>query len=85
MVLSLTLAVVALGMVVVVVRDLVRTVRRLVDQVRATTERLVPLTQELQGELAVTSAEISGLTEHVAQVQQERSRRPTRRKPKQRR
>ena len=68
-VLALVLAVFAIAFVAVIVRELLRTVGKLTDQVRATTERLVPLTEELQSELAVTSVEIEGLTKQVSQLQ----------------
>lgn len=68
-VVSLVLAVFAIAFVVVVVRELLRTVGKLTDQVRATTERLVPLTDELQSELAVTSVEIEELTKQVSALQ----------------
>ena len=57
------------GVIVVAVRELLRTVGKLTDQVRATTERLVPLTDELQSELAVTSVEIEALTKQVSALQ----------------
>lgn len=57
------------GIVVVVVRELLRTVSKLTDQVRTTTERLVPLTDELQSELAVASVEIEELTKQVSALQ----------------
>jgi hypothetical protein len=72
--------------VVVAVRELLRTVSKLTAQLRATTERLVPLSEELQSELAVTSVEIEGLTEQVNRLQAERTQRkavrPNRRKPR---
>ena len=68
-VLSLVLALLAIAVVAVTARELLRTVGKLTDQVRATTERLVPLTEELQSELAVTSVEIEGLTKQVSQLQ----------------
>jgi hypothetical protein len=75
--------------VVVAVRELLRTVSKLTAQLRATTERLVPLSEELQSELAVTSVEIEGLTEQVNRLQTERTQRkavrPNRRKPRRKR
>ena len=86
-VLALVLAVLAVAVVVVVVRELLRTVGKLTAQLRATNERLVPLTEELQSELAVTSVEIEGLTKQVSALQapniprqQRRSRRRSRRR-----
>lgn len=81
-VLSLVLAVFALGFIVVVTRHLKRTIGKLTAQVRATTERLAPLTEELQAELAVTSTEIDGLTAGVERLQKERAARPKRRRSK---
>lgn len=68
-VLSLAAALFAVAIVVVVVRELLRTVGKLTEQIRATTERLVPLTDELQSELAVTAVEIEQLTNQVAALQ----------------
>jgi predicted PurR-regulated permease PerM len=72
-VLALVLAVLSLAIVVVVVRELLRNVRKLTDQVKATTQRLVPLTDELQAELAVTSVEVEGLTRSMERLQKERA------------
>ncbi len=80
--LSLAIAVFAVGVLVVVVRELLRNIRGLTGQIRTTTERLVPLTSELQSELAVTSVEVDGLSRSIAAVQQERSTRARRRKPR---
>ena len=68
-VLALVLAVLCVAFVVVIVRELLRTIGKLTAQVRATTERLVPLTQELQSELAVTAVEIEGLTKQVSALE----------------
>ena len=68
-VLVLALAVLLVAIVAVVARELVRTVGKLTAQLRATNERLVPLTEELQSELAVTSVEIEGLTRQVSALQ----------------
>lgn len=68
-VLALVVAVFTVGVIVVVVRELLRTMGKLTDQIRATNERLVPLTEELQSELAVTSVEIEGLTKQVSALQ----------------
>ncbi len=81
-VLSLAIAVFAAGVLVVVVRELLRNIRGLTGQMRATTERLVPLTSELQSELAVTSVEVEGLTRSIAAMQEERSTRARSRKPR---
>ena len=51
-ILALALAVVAVAVLVVVMRELLRNIRKLSDQVRASTERLAPLNEELQAELA---------------------------------
>ena len=80
--LALALAVFTAGVLVVVIRELVRNVRKLTGQIRATTDRLTPLTEELQAELAVTTTEVEGLSRSVARVQEERSARPQRRRPK---
>ena len=83
-VLALVLAVVILGVLGVVARELWRTIGKLNAGLRAANERLLPLTEELQAELAVTSVEVQGLTDHVANLQKERAaaskRRPVRRK-----
>jgi uncharacterized protein YoxC len=68
-VLALVLAVLATAFVVVVVRELLRTVGKLTAQLRATNERLVPLTEELQSELAVTAVEVEELTRQVSALQ----------------
>lgn len=80
--LALAIAVFAVGVVVVVVLELVRNVRKLTSQISATSQRLVPLTDELQSELAVTSVEVESLTRAVEQVRKERSGRAKRRKPR---
>ena len=72
-ILSLALAVVAVGVLVVVAREVLRTTRRLTARVQATSERLAPLTQELQRELAVTSVEVEGLTRSVEQLGRQRA------------
>lgn len=72
-VLSLALAVVAVAVTVVVARELVRNVRKLGAQVRTSTERLVPLSEELQAELAVTSVETDTLMKSVERLNKERS------------
>lgn len=80
--LALAIAVFTAGMLIVVVRELLRNVRGLTGQVRTSTQRLVPLTDELQSELAVTSLEVEGLTKSVERVAQERAGRAKRRKPR---
>ena len=81
-ILSLVLAVLFIATTVVVVRELLRTVHKLSDQVKATTQRLVPLTDELQAELAVTAVEVEGLTKSIEQAQAQRSGRPKRKRTK---
>ena len=78
-VLAVTLAVFGIGVVVISVRELLRNVRALSEQVRRTNEQLGPLTEELQAELAVTSVEMQGLSDHVANIQRERAAAPNRR------
>ena len=68
----------AVAVLVVVIRDLLRNIRKLGDQVRASTERLAPLNEELQAELAVTSVEVEGLARSVERLQKERAARPKR-------
>jgi predicted PurR-regulated permease PerM len=68
-VLALVLAVLMVAVVVVVVRELLRTVGKLTAQLHATNQRLAPLTEELQSELAVTAVEIEGLTKQVSELQ----------------
>lgn len=80
-ILAVVLALFSVAYTVVVARELLRNVRKLNTAVRATSDRLVPLTDELQSELAVTSVEIQDLTDHVARVQRERQARPKRRRP----
>lgn len=83
-VLAVTLAIAALAFTVVVVRELVRNVRKLTTAVRATNERLVPLTDELQSELAVTSVEMDSLNRSVQRLSEDqrvqRQRRARRKK-----
>ena len=79
-ILALVLAVLSVAVVVVVVRELLRNVRTLTDQVKRTTQRLVPLTDELQAELAVTSVEVEGLTRSMERLQKERATSATRRR-----
>lgn len=69
---ALVLAVFAVGVMVVSARELLRNIRKLNEQLRATSQRLAPLSEELQSELAVTSVEIDGLSEQVARLQTER-------------
>lgn len=79
-ILSLVLAVVATATTVVVIRELLRNVRKLSDQVKATSQRLVPLTDELQAELAVTSVEVEGLSRSMEQLQKARTASPARKR-----
>ena len=79
-VLSIVLAVAVLAVTVVVVFEVLRNIRNLAASVSASTERLVPLTDELQAELAVTSVEIDGLTRAVERMQKQRAAGATRRK-----
>ncbi len=69
---SLVLAVALVAMVGVTVRYVWQTVQRLTAQIRTTTDRLVPLSDELQSELAVTSVEMQGLTASVGRLRRER-------------
>ena len=75
-VLALVLAVLSLAVVGVVIRELLRNVRKLSEQVKATTQRLVPLTDELQSELAVTSVEVEGLSRSMERLQKARAASP---------
>ena len=84
-ILSLAVAVVVVGVMVVVARELVRNVRRLSARVQATQQQLMPLTEELQAELAVTSVEVEGLTRSMERVQAQRHARPKRKRSRRRR
>ena len=88
-ILSLTLVLVVLGVTVVVARELLRNIRKLNAQLRVTAQRLTPLTQELQSEIAVTAVEVQGLSGSVERMQKERAerarQRPKRRKPQRKR
>lgn len=79
-ILALAIAVFLMAYLVVVIRHLLRNIRKLGDQVRATTERLAPLNEELQAELAITSVEVEGLARSVERLQKERAARPKRQK-----
>jgi uncharacterized protein YoxC len=79
-VLALAAAVTALAVMVLVARELLRNMRKLNAQVKAANERLVPLTEELQSELAVTSTEVDALTRHVEQAGRERAQRARQRR-----
>lgn len=81
-ILALVLAVASVAFLVVVARELLRNIRKLTDQVRATTERLAPLSEELQAEIAVTSVEVEGLQRSIERVQKERAGRPKRHRPR---
>ena len=70
-ILSFTLALAALAVLVVTAVVLIRNLRRLGETVKATSERLVPLTEELQSELAVTAVEVEGLTKQMERVQRQ--------------
>ena len=74
-VLALVLAVLATAVMVVTVRELLRNLRKLSAAARATNERLMPLSQELQSELAVTSLEVEGLSAQLTRLQTERQAR----------
>ena len=84
-ILALAFAVVAVAVLVVVMRELLRNIRKLGDQVHASTERLAPLNEELQAELAVTSVEVEGLSRSVEQLQKQRAGRPRRKRSKRKR
>ena len=77
-VLALVLAVMSIATIVVVTRELLRNVRRLNATVKATNQRLVPLTDELQAELAVTSVEVEGLNRSMQRLQKARNTPPVR-------
>ncbi len=79
-ILSLALAVMAVGVVAVVVLTLLRSVRRLRETVATVRSRVVPLTEELSGELAVTNVEVANLSDAVAQLSKERADRRRRRR-----
>ena len=75
----------ATAIMVVAIRDLLRNIRKLTNQVRATTERLAPLNDELQAELAVTSVEVEGLSRSVERLQKQRAGRPKRNRSRRKR
>ena len=77
---ALVLAVLSFAVVGIVIRELLRNVRKLTDQVKTTTQRLVPLTDELQAELAVTSVEVEGLTRSMERLQKARAQSPARKR-----
>src|SRR5688500_4664694 len=79
-ILALVLAVLSLAIVGVVIRELLRNVRKLTDQVKATTQRLVPLTDELQAELAVTSVEVEGRSRSMERLSKARAGSATRKR-----
>ena len=79
MILAIVLAVVITAVTVVAARELWRNARKLGATVRTTTQRLAPLTEELQAELAVTSLELDGLTRQVERLRDERQGRARRR------
>ena len=74
-VLALALAVVGTAVMVVTGRHLLRNVRKLGAQIKATNERLMPLQDELQSELAVTSLEVEGLNTQIDRLRKERQTR----------
>lgn len=73
--LTVVVALVILGACVVAALQLVKTLRTLADGLRTTRERLVPIADELQSELAVTSLEVDALRASAEQVAQERTAR----------
>ena len=79
-VLALVLAVLSFAIVGIVLRELLRNVRKLTDQVKTTTQSLVPLTDELQSELAVTSVEVEGLSRSMERLQKARAQSPARKR-----
>jgi uncharacterized protein YlxW (UPF0749 family) len=82
---ALVAAVLTAALLAVVIRELLRNVKTLTGHLRATSERLVPLTDELQAELAVTSVEVETLTKSVERVQRERSTRAKQHRPRRKR
>ena len=82
---ALVAAVLTAALLAVVIRELLRNVRTLTEQLRAISKRLVPLTDELQAELAVTSLEVETLTKAVERVQRDRSTRAKQRRSRRRR
>ena len=78
-VLAIALAVVITAVTVLAGRELWRTSRKLGAAVRTTTQRLAPLSEELQAELAVTSLELDGLSRQVERLRDERQGRARRR------
>jgi predicted PurR-regulated permease PerM len=74
-ILSLVIMVVIVGVVAVVARQLWQTLRHTIDVLRAAGERLRPLADELQAELAVTTVETEALRSGVERLRQPRARR----------
>jgi predicted PurR-regulated permease PerM len=74
-ILSLALLVVIVGVVAVVARQLWRTLRHTMDVLRTAGQRLQPLADELQAELAVTTVETEALRTGVERLRQPRPRR----------
>ena len=71
--LALALAVLTLGLVLVAVRQLLMAVGRLRTVMDATAQRLQPLRDDLQAEVAVASTEAEALQERIASLQASRS------------
>ncbi len=78
-ILALALAAVAVGLAAVAVREVLRSLRRFRANVDTARQRLVPLTAELQAELAVTNLEVAAVSHSVERVRTNRARRARRR------
>ncbi|MDQ3709887.1 MAG: hypothetical protein M3387_11405 [Actinomycetota bacterium] len=74
-ILSLALLVVIVGVVAVVARQLWRTLRHTMNVLRTAGQRLQPLADELQAELAVTTVETEALRTGVERLRQPRRHR----------
>lgn len=82
MILALALAVVITAVTVLAGRELWRNAKKLNAAVRTTTQRLAPLAEELQSELAVTSLEIDALNRQVQRMSEDRQARARQRQAK---
>ncbi len=74
-ILSLALLVVSIGVVAVVARQLWHTLRHTMGVLRSAGQRLQPLADELQAELAVTTVEAEALRTGIQRLRQPRHRR----------
>jgi hypothetical protein len=79
---AIVLGVAITAVTVLAGRELLRNAKMLGAAVKTTSQRLAPLSEELQAELAVTQVEMEGLTRQVERLRDDRASRARRQQAK---